>query len=649
MADLREYRRKRDPKATPEPFEGRDARTDRRPVFVVQRHSARRLHYDLRLERNGALASWAVPRGLPMEPGGRSLAVHVEDHPLDYAAFEGEIPAGQYGAGTVEIWDRGTYETLSEKRDGSLTVRLSGRRLNGTWALAPAHLGGDPKNWLVIRKREDDGRSWRRQRYAPMLPTRAARAPSGSAWRFEVRWEGMRALCRIAEGEPTFWGEDDRDLTERLRGMARRMDRAIRTPECVLDGEACALDEAGVPRADLLERGEGTPAYYVWDVLEVEGEPLVDRAWRERRERLLALVVPDDPVVRVSEAFPDGAALLRAAREQGLAGVVAKRVDAPYAVGRRSDDWRSIPARRAAPPARGRAAAPRVRLTNSDKVFFPEEGIRKGDLVDYYRAIAPALVPHLRDRPFTMIRYPDGIAGEHFFQKNRPQGMPDWIPTVDLPAGSDPDSRIIRFPLVNDADALVWMANAGCIDMNAWYSRADQPRRPDYVLFDLDPSEGSGFAEAARVAHLVREALDLVGLRGYPKTSSGRGVHVMVPIARDLDYADVRRFCAVVADALARTHPGLVTTQWTKARRRGVLIDANQIGYAKTISSVYSVRPRPGAPVSTPLEWDELTEDLDPRSFTMDVVRRRLGRRGDLFAPVLTGGQDLRAALERLT
>src|SRR5213595_3159755 len=187
--DLREYRRKRDPTATPEPFGSR--KRGKEPIFVVQRHDARRLHYDFRLERDGALASWAVPKGVPLEAGGRALAVHVEDHPLEYATFAGEIPAGQYGAGTVEIWDHGTYELVEEKKDGGLTVRLRGERLDGTWALIPAHLSGDEKNWLIIRKR-DEARPARRPgaTYTPMLATLAEDVPRGVGWEFEVKWDG---------------------------------------------------------------------------------------------------------------------------------------------------------------------------------------------------------------------------------------------------------------------------------------------------------------------------------------------------------------------------------------------------------------------------------------------------------------------------
>src|SRR5919199_2176924 len=194
---LSEYRRKRDPKQTPEPFGKRRGKA-KGPIFVVQRHDARRLHYDFRLERDGALASWAVPKGMPLEPGEQHLAVHVEDHPLEYATFEGEIPKGEYGAGQVDIWDRGTYELVEEKKNGGLTFRLHGERLDGTWALVPAKLSGDEKNWLVVRKREEPGeRPRRRGDYAPMLATLTSDVPRGSGWLFEVKWDGYRAISRV--------------------------------------------------------------------------------------------------------------------------------------------------------------------------------------------------------------------------------------------------------------------------------------------------------------------------------------------------------------------------------------------------------------------------------------------------------------------
>src|SRR5438132_3517402 len=217
---LSDYRRKRDPKATPEPFTGRKKRS-KEPIFVVQRHDARRLHYDFRLERDGALASWAVPKGIPLQPGQQRLAVHVEDHPLEYARFEGEIPEGQYGAGTVEIWDHGTYELLDEKRGGGLTVRLHGERLEGVWALIPAKLDGDPKNWLLIRKREDGAAAHPQRDYAPMLATLADGLPRGSGWLFEVKWDGYRIVSRLSAGDARLRTRKDQDYTERFANVAR--------------------------------------------------------------------------------------------------------------------------------------------------------------------------------------------------------------------------------------------------------------------------------------------------------------------------------------------------------------------------------------------------------------------------------------------
>jgi bifunctional non-homologous end joining protein LigD len=775
MRRLDEYEAKRDPKRTPEPFGG-SAPARAAPTFVVQRHAARRLHYDFRLEREGALASWAVPKGIPLEPGSRHLAVHVEDHPLEYASFEGEIPKGEYGAGTVEIWDRGTYELVEEKRDGGLTVRLEGGRLRGTWTLVPARLDGDPKNWLLIRKRDETPRPLAEERvYRPMLATLAADLPVGSDWLFEVKWDGYRALAYVRGGEVELRSRRDQPLTERFPSVAKEVAKAVRTPYCVLDGEVCALDEKGRPRFSAMQQGkpETVFVYFVFDVLEVEGEPLLERPLVERRARLGELLDPRNPFVRLSEAFDDGQALVQAGRAQNVEGFVAKRASSRYEPGRRSHAWVKVkphkerqefliagytkgrgrretsfgslvlavrvgddlawvgncgtgfteeeiehvleklrPLEREDSPFPVRPKMPRVgrgdvvwvepelvcevefaewthdghlrapsyqglrvdkaaeevraerlaereirrdgrtlRLSNLDKVFWPEERITKGDLLAYYEQIAPLLVPHLAGRPFTMKRYPDGIAAEHFFQKNAPEHMPEWIRTVsvDVTTRERPRRRrTIEAPLVNDELALLWMANMGCIDMNCWYSRIDQPDRPDFVLFDLDPSPDVGFGETLQVARLVKDVLDLLGLDGCAKTSGAEGMHVLVPVERRYTYDDTRRFAEIVAGALARSHRGLVTTEWTKAKRRGVLIDANQNGEGKTIASVYSVRPKPGAPVSAPLRWDEVAGDLDPRDFTMEVVLARAEREGDLYERVLRGRQSLGEALRKL-
>jgi bifunctional non-homologous end joining protein LigD len=250
-----------------------------------------------------------------------------------------------------------------------------------------------------------------------------------------------------------------------------------------------------------------------------------------------------------------------------------------------------------------------------------------------------------------MKRYPDGWQGKFFFQKDAPKGMPDWIPTASIAVTTRDkprQRRRIDAPLVNDELALLWMVNMGCIDLNAWYSRIDKPERPDWVLFDLDPSPDVGFPETIEVALLVKQALETLELESVVKTSGSEGIHILVPIARRHTYADTREFSAIIANALARTNRGLVTTEWTRAKRRGVLIDSNQNGEGKTIASVYSVRPKAGAPVSTPLRWDEVNESLDPSAYTMEEVLRRVEKHGDLFADVLTTKQSLTAALKTL-
>ncbi len=762
---LEDYRRKRDSGRTPEPFGDGVVLDGLR--FVVQRHAARRLHYDLRLERDGVLESWAVPKGMPTTAAERHLAVHVEDHPLSYADFEGEIPIGQYGAGTVEIWDRGTYDLVEEKQDGGLTVRLHGARLEGLWTLVPARLDGDSRNWLLLRK---EGGAAARD-YTPMLATTTETLPTGEEWAFEPKWDGYRAIAVVAGGEATLRSRNGNDLTERFSTVAKALARAVRSPAAVVDGEICALDEDGLSEFGLLQRGEGTLVFVAFDLLELDGLPVVDGPYDERRDALENLVDADVAGVLLSPSFDDGAALEAAAREHGLEGVVAKKRASRYHAGRRSSDWRKLKlkhrqefvvsgytrgkGRRSssigslvlgvhgasglayagnvgtglsdaeldrlegilAPQARsdspfdnmprlprarredvtwvepslvvqvefaewtrdGRLRAPvylgvrddkraedvvteripmqgelgrgsrTLKLSNLDKLFWPDEGISKGDLLAFYRDIAPVLVPHLRERPFTMKRYPDGWQGKHFFQKDAPSHMPPWIKRAPFPASTrDGEERVIDYPLVNDELALLWMVNMGCIDMNAWTSRADLPTRPDWVIFDLDPSEDVGFPEVVEVALLVRQILELVGLESLPKTSGSRGIHVLVPITRRHGFEQTREFAGIVAGALARSHPGLVTTEWTKKKRRGVLVDANQNGPGRTTAAVYSVRPRAGAPVSTPLRWDEVRAGLDPSVFTLDEVRARIARHGDLFAPVLSGRQSLGAALRSL-
>jgi len=773
---LEKYREKRNPRKTPEPFEAGGGERSTLPVFVVQRHDARRLHYDFRLERDGALASWAVPKGVPVEAGARALAVHVEDHPLEYATFHGEIPKGQYGGGTVEIWDSGTYELLEEKRNGQLTVLLHGTRLTGRWTLVPARLDGKEENWLLI-KGHDEAEDIVQGEYRPMLATQEAYVPRGEGWTFEVKFDGYRALAYIRGGECKLVSRNGNDLTGRFADVAKALVKAVRSPNAVVDGEVARIDTTGRTSFSELQQGSGQLVYYAFDLLELDGKPLVDLPLHERKTQLQKLIDLRTGSVAVSEGFDDGDALFEVARAQNLEGIIAKRIDSPYKSGRRTRDWLKLktentdefvvagytagagrragtfgalvlgaheggglryvgnvgtgfddaeirkllalmkPLHRDVPPFAEVPKMPRIRkgdvqwveprlvaqvrygewthdgrlrhpaylglrddkdaaevtapataeaplpsvirkgkrelkLSNLDKPFWPEEGITKGDLLRYYRDIAPVLVPHLKDRPFTMRRYPHGAYSEAFFQKDAPKHMPEWISTFHANVSqrdSGRTKRWIDFPLVNDELALLWMVNMGCIDMNAWYSRVDKPDRPDFVLFDLDPTPEVPWPQTIEVALILKELLDALELVSFPKTSGGKGFHVLVPLDRRSTYADSRQFAEIAAGAIARAHPKLATTEWSKARRRGVLIDSNQNGEGKTIASVYSVRPKPNAPVSTPLRWDEVDAKLDPADYTMPVVLDRVREHGDLYAGVLSTRQSLAKALKRFS
>ena len=289
----------------------------------------------------------------------------------------------------------------------------------------------------------------------------------------------------------------------------------------------------------------------------------------------------------------------------------------------------------------------RVRFTHLDRVLWPEVGITKRDLVDYYRRIAPVLLPHTRGRPFTIKRHYTVPRGPFAWEKDAPAAMPDWIRVCPQPAKSR-GGALVRYPLVNDESALLWMVEYGCIDLHLWTSRCDRPDRPDFVLFDLDPAAGAGFADVVETALLAREALDALALESLVRTSGGEGLHVLVPIVRRHTHEEARAFASIVAEALARAHPKLVTTERRLDRRRGVFVDAKMNGHGQQIVGVYSVRPRPGAPVAAPLAWEELREDLDPAAFTLDVVLERVARQGDLHEPLLHGRQRLDRALSRV-
>ena len=281
-----------------------------------------------------------------------------------------------------------------------------------------------------------------------------------------------------------------------------------------------------------------------------------------------------------------------------------------------------------------RADGREVRLTNLNKVFWPDLQLTKGDLIHFYAELAPALLPHLRDRAMVMKRYPHGIEGKFFFMKRAPEPRPEWIRLCRVVHGS---GNVIDFPVIQDTAALLWLINLGCIDLNPWYARCDDVDRPDYLHFDLDPVPGADFTRVLETARLVRRALDALGLASYPKTTGSRGIHIYIPIVRGPTQKQVWTFAKQLALTLERHDPSLITAEYRVAKRPPgrVLVDYNQNAWGRTLASVYSVRPRPGAPVSTPITWDEVDAGVTIEQFSVFTVPERVRELGDLWAPLV--------------
>ena len=285
-----------------------------------------------------------------------------------------------------------------------------------------------------------------------------------------------------------------------------------------------------------------------------------------------------------------------------------------------------------------------VTVTNRDKIFFPELGLTKGDLVDYYVAVSAALLPHVGKRVMQMLRYPNGVDGAFFYQKRVPVPHPDWLETYTI---HFPSGRSADFPVVNDAAALAWIANLGCIDLHTWSSRIDDVERPDYLLIDLDPRGGDPWSHVRTIALVVKDVMDELGLVGYPKTSGSTGIHILAPIVPELEFLEVRRFAKAFAQEVERRLPDIATTTWKVADRTGVFVDFGQNARDRTIASAYSIRPTKDARASAPLRWDEVA-DVEAADFTLKTMPRRIERIGDLTAGMWSSPRSLVPLFERL-
>jgi bifunctional non-homologous end joining protein LigD len=673
MAGLGEYERKRDFGKTAEPAPRKKGTKGRKgaPRFVVQEHSATRLHWDLRLEHDGVGVSWAVPNGIPRDPAENRKAVHTEDHPLDYFSFEGEIPKGSYGAGTMRIWDHGTY-AVEKWRDDEIIFAFDGERLHGRYALFRA---GGPKDWMIHRiDPPESERDPFPEPLPPMLANDGALPKSTRGWAAELAWGGVRAIARCRPGRIELRDAEIEDIGA-LWPEVHRLTRQIGAHDVVLDGELVVFDADGRPDRERLarrdkpgsdsairSRARDYPATYViFDLLFLDGEDLVGAPYKRRRELLAGLELEGDAWRVPANATTKFKELLAASAGQGVEGLVLKKQSSAYAPGRRTGDWVLVHAdgeKRDASASLTASAEPTAKnkyrlqvgerelaVSNLDKVLYPATGFTKGDLIDAYADLAEVLLPHLRGRPVTLKRYPDGVEGKFFYEKRSPKHRPDWVATARLP--SDSAKGEIDYTLIEDLPTLVWAANLADIELHVALARADDQDHPESLVFDLDPGAPADVLTCADVALRIRALFTQLGLDCYAKTSGSKGIHLHAPLNGTATFAESRPFAKALAETFEARFPDEVISRQTRSKREGkVLIDWSQNDPHKTTASVYSVRARERPTASTPVEWEELeaaveAKDAGALDFTVDELRARVAAKGDLYAPLLTQRQEL--------
>ena len=823
------YRKKRNPGRTPEPF-GTGVTTPGWR-FVIQKHGARRLHYDLRLEMDGVLKSWAVPKGPSVRAEEKRLAVHVEDHPIDYADFEGVIPPDNYGAGAVIVWDRGRYslikpgDPVEQLQRGKLELEFFGHKMRGLWTLV--RMSKKEKDWLLLKKADSfAGTEELIERYpqsvlsgltleeiadvpekfselhehlrkikAPkqnfsarnqplMLATLEEQPFSRPEWIFEIKYDGVRVLAERNGDTVELYGRNGTVITNRYPEIKEAL-KCLPVERFVIDGEIVALDERGQPAfqrlqarmhlthpRDIQQAMSVVPVEGIFfDCLAVEGHDLRSLALLERKEILKRFLPPLGRARYSDHIVAAGKDFFAAASERGLEGIVAKKANSRY-TGGRSRDWMKIkcqrrqefviggytdpqggrsyfgalhlglyrdqkliyiskvgtgfdtrtlkliwekmqPLARAQSPFEERSPTGRgnhwvepalvcevrfsdwtddggirhptffglrpdkkpkecrkeepalpkiaesppptpvenlpekqVKLTNLEKIFWPDEGYTKGDLIEYYRAIAPLLLPYLKNRPLVLTRYPDGIAGKSFFQKDAPEFVPSWIRREKI-YSKDTD-RDIGYIIVNDLETLLYVINMGTIPLHLWSSRIDSLERPDWLVLDLDP-KGAPFSHVVKVARVLHGILTKLRLESFVKTSGASGLHILVPLDARYTHEQSKNFARLLAILGAESAPDISTIARPIAARGGkVYIDFGQNGYGVTIAAPFAVRPLPKATVSCPLLWREVNGRLHPSRFTIETIPARFPRMKDPMAPIFRTGIDLGSALKQV-
>lgn len=811
MATLKKYRQKRNLVQTPEPGGGRVSK--KRQIyggrFVVQLHAARRTHFDLRLEIEGALKSWAVPRGPSPNPKEKRLAVETEDHPIEYHEFEGVIPKENYGAGSMIVWDHGRWQQVEGSlAAGKIAFQLYGFKLKGKWALVKLKKGQN--EWLLIKeidafvendphfnyapqsvlsgltvteltkpRRQSSLRSAKKlkeqKRIEPMLATPVSTPPTGSKWIHELKYDGYRISLLKKEEEVQLYSRNGHDYTHLFPEIVLSA-RHLPIANCQLDGEVVVLDEEGKPsfrklqqRSKLSRKNDidfaslNSPStFFCFDLPSLHKQDLRSFPLKKRRA-LLDKFVPLLGYIRRSETFKNGKALYSAAKDLILEGIVSKKLDSPYE-SRRSDSWVKVridrtddfvvmgytsktkgqlgalhlaqysplqkrwtycgkvgtgftrkqadaiynelseverptpivplrdfsskgsligsvwvepvlvvevrfkekndllrhavfishrkdkPPKDCTIPLDALAPSPplpprkKIEFSNKEKAFWVEEGITKGDLLAYYKEISPFLLPYLQNRPVVLTRYPNGIDGKSFFQKDAPVFTPAWIQT--LPVWSEHSEREIRYFLCNDLDSLLYVINLGSIPLHIWASHSPHIDKVDWCVIDLDPKEAP-FKQVVQLALETKAICKKAKIPCFVKTTGSSGLHLLIPLFQKFDHEQSKVLAELIGGILVARHPKICTQVRNPKKREGkVYIDHLQNGHGKTIAAPFCVRPLPGAPVSMPLRWSEVNARLHPRQFTLKNALKRMKKlKRDPLQPILKEKFDLEKSL----
>lgn len=748
---LVKYKKKRSFEETPEPtpkiLKGKSS-----PVFVIQKHDATRLHYDLRLEHRGVLLSWAVPKGPSNDPKDKRLAVHVEDHPMEYRHFEGIIPKGNYGAGSVEIWDEGTFsiKDASNKKEvdlaldkmlkkGHITITFHGKRLNSTYELV--QIKSDPKNWLLIKSQGDQ--TSMPGFIKPMLATLVKEPFNDPEWLFEPKWDGYRTLAYLEKGDVELYSRNELSFNALFPDIVKELKKW--KIEAIFDGEVVILDEKGLPSFQLMQNykttREGQVHYFVFDLLYLNGRDYRNEPLKDRKEALKKALKKSNLVSFSDDILEKGIPFFKKAEKIHLEGIMGKRVDSKY-VSARSSDWVKIKTQNRQEVIIGGFTEPRgsreafgsllvgvyndkdefvfaghvgtgfndkllrelyqkmiklkqtknpftnqfkmnmpttwikpklvcevsftewtednvmrhpvfeglrmdkstkevvkeTALSHPDKIYWPNEKYSKKDLMDYYHEVSSFILPYLKNRPLVLRRFPEGIEGENFVQKDTKNfHLPDFIETVAI----DHEDKTVNYFVVNNEKSLEYVVNLGSIELHPFHAEIDSLDYPDYFILDLDP-EDVPFPKVAKTALSIHDRFEEMKIPHYLKTSGGRGLHLYIPLHAKYTTTQVSLFGEAIAQILHKDLLDITSLERKPAnRQKKIYLDVLQNRAMQTIVAPYSVRGKKGATVSTPLEWKELENGAEPGDFTIKTVPKRLKKIGDIFSPILGKGFNI--------